>query len=206
MGGGEIRIHASRGGMSIQMSVCCTLFHTNVGVCIIRKLPMAINEQLVWAADELGIRLESAGGITTWEAHPVLRHQRATRRIENSIRPVPGMDDVSGGCGCVSVADVDVRFPDGSLKRPDISIFCREPDEQDSAVTLLPEAVIEIISKGYEAKDTVIGVPFYISQGVRDIIVFDPITSHVVHIRGQERKEYELPVEITLLCGCICTV
>ena len=30
-------------------------------------------------------------------------------------------------------------------------------------MTLLPEAVIEIISKDYEAKDTLVGVPFYVT-------------------------------------------
>ena len=167
---------------------------------------MAISEEIIWAADEmLGIRLESAGGITTWEAHPVFRHQKATQRILNSVRLAHSPNN-DGGCGCVSTFDVDIRFPDGSIKRPDISIFCREPDEQDRAVTLLPEAVIEIISKGYEAKDTLVGVPFYISQGIRDVITFDPATNRVVHFRDGARTEYDSPVEINLLCGCICMV
>ena len=110
------------------------------------------------------------------------------------------------GCECVNYSDVDIRFPDGSIKRPDISIFCREPDEQDKAVTLLPEAVIEIISKDYEAKDTLVGVPFYVSQGIRDVITFDPATNRMVHIRDGARTEHDSPVEITLLCGCVCTV
>ena len=59
-----------------------------------------------------------------------------------------------------------MQFSDGSLKRPDISIFCREPDEQDDAVTLVPEAVIEVVSKGYEAKDLQIAPDFYLSRGV----------------------------------------
>lgn len=168
---------------------------------------MAISEELMQAADEiLGIRLESAGGITTWEAHPVPRHQGKSFRIQSSIRKVPGAGGDGSGCECVHYADVDVRFPDGSIKRPDISVFCHEPDELDKAVTLLPEAVIEIISRGYEAKDTLIGVPFYVSQGIRDVITFDPVTNRVVHIRGASRTEHDSPVEIILLCDCVCTV
>ena len=63
------------------------------------------------------------------------------------------------------VANVLYRFADGSLKRPDISILCREPDEseQDNTITLIPEAVIEIISEGYEAKDLEISPNFYLA-------------------------------------------
>ena len=123
----------------------------------------------------------------------------------NSIRQVVDTNE-NGVSGCVSIRNVDIRFPDGSLKCPDISIFCREPDEQDSAVTLLPAAVIEIISKDYEAKDTLVGVPFYVRQGVRDVITFDPATNRVVHIRDGARTEHDSPIEILLQCGCVCTV
>jgi hypothetical protein len=59
------------------------------------------------------------------------------------------------GCACYSLQDVLIRFPDPdqSLKRPDIAIFCDEPPESDEALELLPQAVIEILSLGYEDKD-----------------------------------------------------
>ncbi|HWQ35628.1 MAG TPA: Uma2 family endonuclease [Blastocatellia bacterium] len=154
-------------------------------------------------ADELGVRLEIVGGLPIWEAHPLYKHQKAIDRIRATIRPV---DHNSGACECVHASDVYVAFPDGSLKRPDISIFCREPEEEEEAITLIPEAVIEIISRGYEAKDLEIGPHFYLSQGVRDVVVFDPYTLLVLHVRrdGVERKVS--PVEIELECGCKCTV
>ena len=167
---------------------------------------MEISEELQYAAEGIGIKLEMVGGIPVWEALPVFKHQQTIFRIQNSIHRSPGTGGDGSECGCVQVADLDIRFPDGSQKRPDISIFCREPDEHESAVTLLPEAVIEIISKGYEAKDMLISIPFYVSQGVKDIIVFDPYTNRVTHVRGSERMEYESPIEINLLCGCTCTV
>src|SRR2546423_10979059 len=103
---------------------------------------MTLEEIAFQAAEDLGIRLESVGGWTVWEAHPVARHQKATDRIRASIRPPKGM---GLSCACYHLADVYIRFPDGSLKRPDISIFCREPDEEDEAITLVPEAVVEIL-------------------------------------------------------------
>jgi Uma2 family endonuclease len=99
-----------------------------------------------------------------------------------------------------------VQFPDGSLKRPDISIFCREPDDIDDAITLVPEAVIEVVSKGYEAKDLEIGPPFYVSQGVKDVVVFDPATLLVLHLRRDGAVRRTSPVQLDLECGCRCTV
>ena len=159
-------------------------------------------DSLLLRAEELGIRLEFVAGLPIWEASPVMRHQVAIDRIRSSIRPF-GEDN----CHCIHVADVYVQFPDGSLKRPDISIFCREPEEQEEAVKLIPEAVIEVISKGYEKKDLEVGVPFYLSQGVKDIVIFDPYKNEVLHFgTKQDKKSLVSPSQITLSCGCSCTV
>ena len=159
--------------------------------------------QRLLQADELGIRLEIVGGLPIWEASPVRRHQRAIDRIRASLRPTP---KTGNDCGCVHLADVYIVFPDGSLKRPDISIFCREPDEDDEAITLLPEAVIEIVSKGYEAKDLEIGPRFYLSQGVKDVVVFDPHTLLVLHLTPTSTERLVSPAKIKLACGCACRV
>ncbi len=157
-------------------------------------------------ADELGIRLEVVGGLPIWEPHPVLRHQLEIDRIRASIEPGVQMADPVPGCACFHVADVYVSFPDGSLKRPDTPIFCRRPDEEEEAVTLIPEAVIEVISKGYEAKDLEIGPRFYLSQGVKDVIVFDPSTLLVLHVRRDRVSRQVSPLTLLLECGCRCTV
>jgi hypothetical protein len=150
-------------------------------------------------AEQLGIRLESVGGLATWEAQPVYKHQKAVDRIRATIRRGEG-----SACACVHVADVYVQFRDGSLKRPDVAIFCREPDEQEEAITVLPEAVIEVVSKGYEAKDLEIGPRFYLSQGVKDVVVFDPATLLVLHVTAAGARRLVSPVKIDLACGCSC--
>ena len=122
-------------------------------------------------AEELGIRLEIVAGLPIWEDQPVYKHQKAVDRIRHTIQPM-----VSTACACIHIADVYVLFADGSLKRPDISIFCEEPQEEDSPIALIPQAVIEVISKGYEAKDLDIGPQFYLAQGVKDVVVFNPYT------------------------------
>ncbi|WP_337844300.1 Uma2 family endonuclease [Thermus sp.] len=147
-------------------------------------------------ADELGPRLEWVGGLPLWEAHPTYRHQKAVDRIRKG----------EGACGCIHVANVYVRFPDGSYTRPDIAIFCREPEELDKAIALLPKAMVEVVGRGYEAKDLEIAPRFYLSQGVKDVVVFDPPTLLVLHLRQDRAERLVSPVEIPLLCGCTLTV
>jgi Uma2 family endonuclease len=154
-------------------------------------------------AEELGIRLEMVAGLPIWEPHPVWKHQKAVDRIRQTILAVATETDV---CECVHAADVYISFPDGSLKRPDIAIFCREPDEEEEAITLVPEAVIQVISKGYEAKDLEIGPRFYLTQGVKDVVVFDPYTLVVLHVRRDGAHRLVSPVKLSLECGCECTV
>ena len=110
-------------------------------------------------------------------------------------------------CACFHAADVYVKFWDGSLKRPDISVFCRQPDEETEAVTLLPEAVVEIISSGYETKDLTVGVPFYLKMGVKDVLVLDPVSGQVRHFRpAAPEQTYQSPHPLVLVCGCEITV
>jgi Uma2 family endonuclease len=164
-------------------------------------VPPLLEEQFAGLSD-VGIRVERVAGLTVWEAQPVWVHQAAVDRIRSTIHAsVEG-----GGCGCVHAADVTIAFADGSEKRPDISIFCRVPDEQDTAITLLPEAVVEVISKGYEAKDYEVGIPFYLSVGVKDVVAFDPRSGQVRHYRRDGVAYHDSPVEIGLECGCTCTV
>ncbi|CAK0745762.1 Uma2 domain-containing protein [Gammaproteobacteria bacterium] len=154
----------------------------------------------LFQAGELGIRLEIVNGLPMWEAQTLYRHQKHITRIAHGITK---SNSVSLGCDCVCALDVYIQFPMG-LKRPDISIFCREPSEgeQDSALTMIPEAVIEVVSKGYEAKDLEIAPPFYLSQGVKDVVVFDPSTFLVLHAKKDETIRKTSPVEIDLACGC----
>lgn len=160
------------------------------------------------AVDEFGIRLEMVNGLPLWEAHPGWQHQKSIDRIRASLRtPARKKSKTEGGCACIHASDVYIRFPDGSLKRPDFAIFCREPDPgEDEVITLIPEAVVEVVSKGYERKDLEIGPGFYLSHGVKDVVVFNPRTLEVHHIRHDQTLNYRSPVKLKLECGCICEV
>ena len=158
-----------------------------------------IDPKTLAAAAELGVRLEVMNGLAIWEAQPLYRHQKAVQRIAASIRP----RSPAWSAPCVHALQAYVRFPAG-LKRPDISVFCREPSdaEQDAALTMIPEAVVEVVSKGFEAKDLELAPPFYLSQGVKDVIVFDPSTLLVLHARRDGAVRHTAPVRLSLQCGC----
>ena len=151
---------------------------------------------------DLGLKIEIVDGLPIWEAQPLWRHQSAVDRIRASIHP----REESEACRCVHAADVYVQFDPQSLKRPDIAIFCREPDDPDAAITMIPEAVVEVISRGYEKKDLLLGIDFYLARGVKDVLVFDPRSGLVIHARREGRHDARSPWRVDLECGCVVTV
>lgn len=163
-------------------------------------------EDMILQTDASGapVRLEYVRGRLKVEASPASRHQKTIDRIRSALKPIRSADP---GCGCHSLADTLIRFPDPdqSLKRPDIAIFCDEPPDSDDALDVLPTAVIEILSLGYEEKDLgPDGAPFYLACGVADVIVVDPRSGRVRHYRRGQAAPQMLrsPATIALACGC----
>jgi hypothetical protein len=171
-------------------------------------LGMESYEELIRRADSVGIRLERVAGLPIWEAQPVFRHQGAIDRIRSSIRASTEHLEGQTQCACIHIADVLFHFPDGSFKRPDIAVLCQNPleSEVDEALEYIPEAVIEVISVGYEAKDLEISPQFFLAQGVKDVLVFDPRSLLVWHFRKDGTQRLNSPVQITLECGCTCEI
>jgi Uma2 family endonuclease len=161
--------------------------------------------ELLREAEGINVRLEMMNGIPVWEASPAFFHQWELKRIENSIRPLAG-----ALCACVSVADVLFTFANASFKRPDIAVLCQLPNplETEEALNIIPMAVIEVVSKNYEYKDLVLAPPFYLENGVKDVIVFDPRSKVVLHHRREwnEPKQLQSPIRLELECGCEVTV
>lgn len=149
------------------------------------------------------VKLEITTGVPTWEASPGSLHQWMVYHIQTSIKASP---DSAGDCRCAHLSDVLIRFQDGSLKRPDIAIFCTQPPLQDEALIIVPQAVVEVISPGYEYKDIALNPQFYLAQGVGDVLIADPRSGVVTHYRATEMSTYHAPVTINLRCGCQCTV
>lgn len=166
-----------------------------------QSLPVQDLDQLL---REGAIRLEITAGVPTWEAVPGSRHQRMIDRIRASITPLP--DQKAGACAGAHLSDVLIQFQDGSLKRPDIAMFCDEPPEQDEALTIVPQAVVEVISPGYEYKDLALNPQFYLAQGALDVVIVDPRAHVVLHYRADGVANHHAPVTLELQCGCRCHV
>ncbi len=64
------------------------------------------------------------------------------------------------------------------------------------------EEAISRLAKQAFAKDLQIAPPFYLSQGVKDIVVLNPYTLAVLHVQEKGAEHYLSPVEIRLACGC----
>lgn len=157
---------------------------------------------LMARAEELGLRLEMTDVGIVWEAMPGLRHQEIAIEIYGAIRNAPD----GGGCECYRALDVPVRFPSGVVKRPDLSIFCRRPPQDEGFVLDVPEAVVEITSPDYEAKDLVSGPPLYLANGVKDVIVLHRATGTVYHTTVSDSRQLLSPATVALRCGCTVTV
>ena len=157
-------------------------------------------ESLVHEADSINVKLEVINGIPVWEASPVYKHQKEVSRIVASIQSSTH----------IATRDTLFKFSQNSWKRPDIAILCAMPDPstQESALEVIPAAVVEIISKNYEYKDLVLAPPFYLENGVLDILIFDPKDNSVLHYRRdfEQPNKYTSPVTLQLECGCEITV
>lgn len=162
-----------------------------------------LDEAMEHLADASGFKLEITNGIPTWEAFPPLRHQMKVDAVCFSATPnsLHGIRE-----GFTIVRDLTIQFLDGSVKRPDVSIFSTRTIEENTACRQIPEAVIEILSKGYEKKDTEVSLPFYLSWNIPDIVLFDPETNKVSHYHNGQVDEYDSPVDLTFACGCRATI
>lgn len=157
--------------------------------------------EVMAAAEEIGIKLESHAGSLTWELMPSPLHTIAVTDIQLSVQPVPGK-----GCACRAYPDMYIRFPDGSFKRPDLALYCEPVPRTLTAATILPGAVVEAISAGSETKDLQLNPPFYMAHGVKDVVVLDPITGQVSHWGPHGFAVHRSPVVLSLAMGCEITV
>jgi Uma2 family endonuclease len=158
--------------------------------------------RIMGEAHDAGIKLEIHQGLPIWEFLPSPLHTIEAKRIDGSVRRTGS----SQSCGCLSFQDMAIRFPDGSVRRPDIAIYCVAPDPTQEATTSIPLAIVEVLSPGSEVKDLQLSPPFFLSHGVQDVMVFDPQTRKVDHFRKDGRQQLRSPSDIELQCGCTVTV
>lgn len=159
--------------------------------------------RLLAFGEEIGLKFELTDGGITWETYPGIAHQEIVYNVQTSLQ----RGDAQGtNCDCYHGADVDLVLPDGTVKRPDVSVWCKRPSELEGFVHEVPEAVVEVVSPGYEAKDLVHGPPIYLRNGVKDVIVLDRAKGEVHHWTPEERRTVTSPFTFDLVYGCKITV
>lgn len=154
-------------------------------------------------ADPLETRFETIGGTPIWEFFPSPFHQDVLREIDRSIRP----SEDGSGCGCYTLPDAYLRLRDGSLRRPDLMVYCARPKIVGrEPLREVPGAVIEVLSPGGELKDLQIGPPSYLANGVLDIVVVDPESGICTHFRRDGSRTLRRGETVRLELGCVVTL
>lgn len=146
------------------------------------------------------VRLEITGGLPTWEAMPGALHNGVVDDIRQALTR---MNIDNHTCGCYHIADTYIQFGASLLRRPDIAIFCERPPRPDGALNgVIPGAVIEILSAGYEQKDRD-AIPLYLAAGIVDVILVDPRTNSAErHTINEATVTNGLPITWRLSMGC----
>lgn len=151
-----------------------------------------------------GVRLEVTGGRTTWEAYPGALHNGVVDDIrQNLTQDNPRAER----CGCHHIADTYITFGPHLLRRPDIAIFCTKPPRPDGAITgLIPGAIVEVLSDGYEQKDRDV-TALYLAAGVLDVILVDPRAQTATWYQPSEAAQVlDLPATLGLRMGCVLRI
>ena len=151
-----------------------------------------------------GVRLEITGGMPTWEALPGALHNGVVDDLRQNLTR---HNAPNAACGCHHIADTYIQFAPNLLRRPDIAIFCTKPPRPDGAISgLIPGAVIEVLSVGYEQKDRD-AVALYLGVGVLDVLLVDPRRRTVEWQRSDQPPQLlELPAMCRLQMGCLLPI
>nr|VFJ56653.1 MAG: MoeA N-terminal region (domain I and II) [Candidatus Kentron sp. DK] len=70
------------------------------------------------------------------------------------------------------------------------------------AIRIMTGAVLPAGADAVLMQEIEIGPPFYLSQGVKDVVVFDPSTLLVLHSQQVGAERHHSPLDIRLQCGC----
>ena len=79
--------------------------------------------------------------------------------------------------GYVFTDNTDVRFPDGSLLKPDLSVVLEENSaiiDWAGGINGVPDMVVEVLSKSTKNRDVTVKKDIYETNGVKEYWIIDP--------------------------------
>lgn len=110
---------------------------------------------------------ELVEGIPYALASPGFKHQKAVIKLISQIEP-----QLTEGCKTCHVAiDLDWIIAEDTVLRPDIVIFCHEPEER---LTRTPEVIFEVVSESSVFMDEGLKFEVYQREGVKYYILVYP--------------------------------
>lgn len=118
-----------------------------------------------------GKRYELIGGSIVMNPSPIMRHQRASRRLQSAL------EAAFGPAYEVFAAPMDVHLPTGDILEPDLIVIDAGRNQDDwihPPITL----VVELISNGSIRHDTVTKFDAYARGGVEHYWMVDTRPDH----------------------------
>jgi Uma2 family endonuclease len=126
-----------------------------------------------------GVRAEIIAGELTVTPAPLPRHGRAQRAIGRFVGgPFDDDDGLGGPGGWWILPEVDVRFAEHDIVRPDLSGWRRERLEDPwdmRPIDVIPDWICEILSPTSASHDRVHKSGLYAQHGVEHYWVVDPV-------------------------------
>ncbi|WP_213981777.1 Uma2 family endonuclease [Sphingomonas sp. dw_22] len=128
------------------------------------------------------------------------------RHAEVQTNVVSAMRQRLRGSGCKPYGpDMGVETNEGSVRYPDVSIYCGRTDSNDGEKAFKdPRIIFEVLSAGTARTDLLVKLPEYKALASVDTIVFVDIASERVRIvqrigpKGWNETGYDEPVDIEL--------
>lgn len=136
--------------------------------CCYRGLRMSADE--FDALGETFERYELIDGVVCMSPSPSLTHQQIVTEIASQIR-----DSLAHGDLGVVAVEIDVRFADDLVYRPDVIFLSKEKAARCSnRVTEVPDLIVEVISPDSRSYDTQTKKHDYERFGVGEYWLIDP--------------------------------
>lgn len=149
-----------------------------------------LNERLLYPTYEI------IGGEKFMAPAPTLDHSDTVFKLAYAI----GGYLMEHKSGYVYTDNVDVRFSDGSIYKPDLCVVLKSNEKilaSRKAIFGAPDMVVEVLSRSTQKKDRTIKKDTYEAQGVKEYWIIDPYMK-VVSVYLLRDGKYELDDEYIL--------
>ena len=127
-------------------------------------------------------------------------HQKISLRIAKQI------DDILENCkNCHALMESEVKFREDTVIRPDVFMKCGEIDD----ISILPEIIFEVVSKGSIKRDEILKFELYKREGVKYYGIVYPNEKRVrVYklINGEYIKVFDIKDEILKIDDLSCKI